>query len=146
MQLNLVYGTPSLIRALIDSYDKFAQLYALSDLADSNYDASPGYSIPLAREKASKLRSARQRLGVMRYQYLSSLRAVNLVEKDLVEAEWANWLSEEVYRCDRAAHMFSNSSDEVLSEKKESIAKIREYCANCNNVWDSVKERFLEMS
>lgn len=132
--------------SLTCSYDKFAELYALKDLADSNYDGSPEYSVPLACEKASRLRATRQQLGVMRYEYLASLHAVNRVEKELVEAEWMNWLSEEMHRCDLTAQMLTRSSDEILVDKKDSITKIREYCANCHNVWEDVRERFTEMS
>jgi hypothetical protein len=140
----LWYNTANLM--LRPSYEKFAELYALDDLADSNYDTSPQYTAPIARQKASKLRTARQQLGTMRHQFLASLSAVNAVEKELVEAEWTNWLSEELYQCDRAAQLLSRSSEEVLSEKAESISKIREYCANCNDVWETVKERFTERS
>jgi hypothetical protein len=146
MEHNQDYGRLTPLISLINSYDKFAELYALDDLADSNYDSTPGYSIPFAREKASKLRAARQRLGVMRYEYLASLRAVNTVEKELVEAEWMNWLSEELHRCDCTAQMLTRSSDEVLKERKDSIVKIREYCADCNNMWEMVRERFTELS
>jgi uncharacterized protein CbrC (UPF0167 family) len=121
-------------------------VYALNDLTDSNYDAAPEYSVPVAGEKARRLRSARKQLAVMRHELLVSLRVVNSVEKEVVDGEWMNWLGEELHRCDNAAHFIANATDEELKHRAEHIEKLKDYCRDCNQVWRDVKRRFTELS
>jgi len=128
------------------SYNKFAEIYALNDLGDSNYDASPEYNVPIAREKAANLRARRQQLAIMRNELLVSLQVVNSIERDVVDGEWMTWLGEELYRCDQASHILAATSDEILGKRVGDIEKLREYCMDCNRIWGNVKERFTELS
>ena len=101
---------------------------------------------PAARKKASELRSHRQQINVMRHELLVSLRSVNVVEKELVEGEWMIWLGEELYRCDRAAQLLTEVPKEELEKRIDDLAKFKDYCGDCNNVWGNVKERFTALS
>lgn len=130
----------------LTSYNKFAEIHALYDLTDPNYDSSPEFVVPTAREKASKLRSIRQQLSVIRHELLVSLRTVNMVEKDLVEGEWLTWLGEELYKCDAAAQHLVTIPDEELEKRLQDIANLRNYCDDCNRVWGTVKERFTALT
>jgi hypothetical protein len=121
-------------------------LYALGDVTDSNYDTAPEFIVPAARQKAAQLRSTRQYLAAMRHELLVSLRVVNTVEKEVVDGEWMNWLGEEMYRCDRAAQILSNATDDDLQHRVDAVAKVRDYCRDCNRVWGNVKERCTELS
>jgi hypothetical protein len=82
----------------------------------------------------------------MRHELLVSLRSVNTVEKDLVEGEWMTWLGEELYRCDRAAQQLARISAEELEGRIDDIAKLRDYCKDCNRVWGNIRERFTTLS
>jgi len=128
------------------SYKKFTELYALNDLADSNYDGSPEYSTPVNRRKASELRSRRQQLNVMRHDLLVSLRSVNAIERELVEGEWMTWLGEELFHCDQAAQLLTEIPKEELEARINDLAKLKEYCRDCNQVYAKVKERFRTLS
>jgi hypothetical protein len=127
------------------SYNKFAEFYSLSNLGDPNYDSAPEFLAP-TRKKAADLRSHRQHLNVRRHELLVSLRSVNTVEKGLVEGEWMTWLGDELYRCDRAAQLLAQTPDEGLETRKDDIAKLRDYCGDCNKVWGNVKEQFSALS
>ena len=129
----------------LTSYNKFAEIHALSDLTDPNYHSSPEFLVPKASEKASKLRSARQQLSVTRHELLVSLRTVNMVEKELVDGEWLTWLSDELYKCDAAAQHLATISDEKLEKRMQDVANLRNYCDDCNRVWGTVKERFTAL-
>jgi hypothetical protein len=129
----------------LGSYTKFREFYSLSDLGDSNYDNAPEFLAP-TRRKASELRSRRQQLNVLRHELLVSLWSVNTVEKGLVEGEWMTWLGDELYRCDRAAQLLAQASDEGLETRKEDVAKLRDYCGDCNRVWGHLKEQFTALS
>jgi hypothetical protein len=129
----------------LGSYTKFTEFYSLTDLGDSNYDNAPEFLAP-TRKKASELRSRRQQLNVLRHELLVSLRSVNTVEKGLVEGEWMTWLGDELYRCDRAAQLLAQTSDEGLETRMEHVARLRDYCGDCNRVWGHVKEQFTALS
>ncbi len=131
--------------SLINSYSKFAEIYALNDLADSNYDNAPEFMAPAARQKAAEMRSRRQQLNVMRHELLVSLRSVNIVEKEIVEGEWMTWLGEELYRCDRAAQLLAEIPTNELEKRIEDLAKLKDYCRDCNRVWGYIKEGFTAL-
>jgi hypothetical protein len=128
------------------SYNKFNELYALDDLADSNYDDAPEYATPINRQKASQLRFRRQQINVMRHELLVSLRSVNTIERDLVESEWMTWLGEELFRCDHTAQLLTEIPMEELEARIDDLAKFKEYCGDCNRVWKRVRERFSTLS
>ena len=145
MSLRMASGIPSCAISNLFSYDKFTEFYSLNDLGDSNYDTAPEY-LPLTRKKASELRSRRQQLNVLRHELLVSLRSVNIVEKGLVEDEWMTWLGDELYRCERAAQLLAQTSDDGLETRKEDVLRLRDYCGDCNNVWVHLKQQFAALS
>ncbi|KAL8820541.1 MAG: hypothetical protein Q9223_001252 [Gallowayella weberi] len=49
------------------------------------------------------LRRSRQRLGTRRHDLLVALRVINSIEREMVEAEWEEWLEEENARCKQMA-------------------------------------------
>lgn len=101
---------------------------------------------PVARQKAAALRSRRQQLNVMRHELLVSLRSVNIVEKEIIEGQWMIWLGEELYRCDRAAQLLNEIPIDELEKRIEALAKLKDYCGDCNRVWEDVKGRFTALS
>jgi hypothetical protein len=82
----------------------------------------------------------------MRHEFLISLRSVNAAERELIEEEWLTWLGDELYRCDRVAHLLARMPTEEVEERIDNIVKLREYCGDCSKVWGNVKERFTALS
>ena len=145
MELKIRYGSSSHDASNMTSYNKFAEIHALEDLTDPNYDSSPEFVVPTAREQASQLRSTRQQLNVIRHELLVSLRTVNMVEKELVDGEWMTWLSDELYKCDLAAQYLVTNSNEELEKRVQDIGVLKNYCDDCNRVWGNVKEKFTAL-
>ena len=83
---------------------------------------------------------------MLRHELLVSLRSVNLIERELVQGEWMTWLGEELYRCDLATRLVADSSDEELKARTEDIAKIKDYCYDCQLVWADLKEGFRALT
>jgi hypothetical protein len=117
----------------------------MTDLSDHNYDLSPDYFIPPAREKAMELRSARQRLNVKRNDLLVSLHVVNSIETELIRAEWMNWLLEESFMCDEVGKALAEEPEEVVNERMHDLVVLGEYCADCRRVWEYTRGRLTEM-
>ena len=65
--------------------------------------SSPSAASPLRPSTRStrRLHRSRQNLGSHRHDLLVALRVVNRIEKEVVEAEYENWLLDETHKCDR---------------------------------------------
>lgn len=66
-----------------------------------------------------------------------ALRVVNRIEKEVVEAEYENWLLDETHKCERVEAMLG---DNGRKEKKEVEAWVRGYCGDCQSALGSVRE------
>ena len=117
----------------------------LDDLGDSNYDRAPEYITQTTRRKAIELRADRQQLNLKRHELIVSLRSINLLEKQLVEAEWMTWLGEELYRCDLAAHMLAAATEDEIMKHRNDIYKLKQYCEDCRTIWGNVRDGLKEL-
>ncbi len=61
--------------------------------------AGTSFSEAATRSTAQRLRRTRQHLGTYRHDLLVAMRVVNSVEREMVRAEWENWLLDENTRC-----------------------------------------------
>ncbi len=61
--------------------------------------AGMSFSEAATRSTAQRLRRTRQHLGTYRHDLLVAMRVVNNVEREMVRAEWENWLFDENTRC-----------------------------------------------
>jgi hypothetical protein len=78
----------------------------------------------------------RQNLGSHRHDLLVALRVVNRIEKEVVEAEYENWLLDETNKCDRVGAMIEDSGK---GKEKEVEAWVKGYCGDCRSSLESVK-------
>ncbi len=76
-------------------------------------DAGSVMSSAASRATARRLRRTRQKLGSYRHDLLVAMRIVNSIEKEMLQSEWENWLSNENTRCEQAALMLADSKDKT---------------------------------
>lgn len=115
--------------------------------------AGISFSETATRSTAKRLRRTRQHLGSYRHDLMVAMRVVNNVEREMMKAEWENWLLDENARCKQAQVMLretrtsaspnkktkSTDSQKVLEakerERKEKLNELRkwqeEYCGSC---------------
>jgi hypothetical protein len=100
--------------------------------------SSPSANSPLTPSTHStrRLHRTRQNLGSHRHDLLVALRVVNRIEKEVVEAEYENWLLDETNKCDRVGAMIEESGK---GKEKEVETWVKGYCSDCRNSLESVK-------
>lgn len=98
-----------------------------------------GFVSPSTRATAKRLRQSRQHLGSYRHDLLVAIRVVNRLEREMLGAEWSNWLYEETVRCGQAQALMNspirsgenganNGDDEGMEEETSWLG---EYCRSC---------------
>lgn len=117
---------------IISSHQTFTHLL-------HNPSSSPTANSPLTPSTHStrRLHRTRQHLGSHRHDLLVALRVVNRIEKEVVEAEYENWLLDETHKCDRVSEMLGGSSK---GKEKEVEAWVKGYCGDCRSSLAGVKE------
>ena len=150
----------------LNSYEQFRDIANVTDM-DSPYEtAGTSFSETATRSTARRLRRTRQHLGSYRHDLMVAMRVVNNVEREMLKAEWENWLLDENTRCKQAQKMLRENqgnnrgnispskkikggdSQRVLEakerERMEKMAGLKkwqeEYCGSCR----LEQEKFLE--
>ncbi|KAI5868024.1 hypothetical protein GGS23DRAFT_543695 [Durotheca rogersii] len=78
------------------------QSIANSSSMDAPYEyTGSSLSWSSSRATARRLRQTRQKLGSYRHDLLVAMRVVNSVEREMLQAEWENWLLDENHRCEQ---------------------------------------------
>lgn len=144
------------------SYKQFQYLTNVTDLDLSYQYAGVSFSETATRATAQRLRRTRQHLGSYRHDLMIAMRVVNNVEREMIKAEWENWLLDENMRCKQVEVLLrelpnntskSKKSKPVSQQVLDAQAKERtrlddlrqwqrEYCASCKLEQDmTVNER-----
>lgn len=141
------------IYLLLISYTHFRDIANHTDM-NAPYDiAGASFLETPTRSTAKRLRRTRQHLGSYRHDLIVAMRVVNHVEKEILQAEWENWLLDENTRCGQAETMlrenrtntshdrgarnpnFQHVLDGTLREKGGRLDDLREwhaeYCSSC---------------
>lgn len=126
---------------------------------DAPYEhAGTSLSDKSTKATARRLRRTRQNLGTYRYDLLVATKVVNNIEREVMKAEWENWLLDENMRCKQveilledntsnstAASDFNGTSAEmqqVIDAKARKVDNLRrwqeEYCGSCHRDYDVV--------
>lgn len=95
-------------------YATFQSIANTTDL-DAPYEyAGSTLSWSSSRATARRLRQTRQKLGSYRHDLLVAMRTVNSVEREMMHAEWENWLLDENHRCEQVETVLAawNTSDD----------------------------------
>lgn len=101
-----------------DSYDHFREIANITDL-DSPYESAGAFfSASPARSTARRLRRTRQHLGTYRHDLTVAMRVVNNIDRDVMRAEWENWLLDENSRCKQVQELLRDGGTRPSSKKK----------------------------
>ena len=146
----------------IASYEQFRDITNITDLDLPYQTAGISFSETASRSTAKRLRRTRHHLGSYRHDLMVAMRVVNNVEREVVRAEWENWLLDENTRCKQVQIMLRENrtngspgkkiksaiSDKAMEakerERKDRLDELRrwqeEYCGSCK----MEQERFLK--
>ncbi|KAH8595851.1 hypothetical protein B0O99DRAFT_144720 [Bisporella sp. PMI_857] len=133
-------------------YTQFRSLTNSTDMDASYQTAGSAFTDATTRSTAKRLRRTRQNLGSYRHELLVAMRVVNNVEREMIKAEWENWLLDENTRCKQVQAMLQEGLARSASQKKLKGAELktqeakqkereskvaelrkwhREYCGDC---------------
>lgn len=108
---------------------------------------------PSQTSAAHRLQRSREHLGLQRHDLLVAMRVVNSIEREMLQAEYENWLLEEDVKCRHLGAILRQNTTEVLAEKdnngqnvldgepkrlEEIRAWQRQYCDSCKKELESV--------
>jgi hypothetical protein len=112
--------------------------------------AGSSFADSATKSTARRLRRTRQHLGSYRHNLLVAMRVVNNVEREMMVAEWENWLLDENTRCKKVQTMLKEGRANGSISKKskaaapqqvldsESLGKLEnlrqwheDYCGSC---------------
>ncbi|KAI0887400.1 uncharacterized protein GGS22DRAFT_178533 [Annulohypoxylon maeteangense] len=82
-------------------YSTFKSIANGTDADAPSEQAGAAMAWSSSRATARRLRQTRQKLGSYRHDLLVAMRTVNSVEREVVRAEWENWLLDENHRCEK---------------------------------------------
>jgi hypothetical protein len=80
--------------------------------------AGISFSEGATRSTARRLRRTRQHLGSYRHDLLVAMRLVNNIEREMMRAEWENWLLDENTRCKQVQMMLREDQKNVSPTKR----------------------------
>ena len=113
----------------------------------------PSFMRPSQTLAARRLQRSRENLGHQRHDLLVAMRVVNTIEREVVQAEFENWLLEENVRCKHLGAILRQNSTEILAEKnldgqhvmdgepgrlEEARAWQQQYCQSCKEELENV--------
>src|SRR5450756_139937 len=76
------------------------------------------FSETATRSTAKRLRRTRQHLGSYRHDLMVAMRVVNNVEREMMRAEWENWLLDENARCKQVQMLLRENRTSASPNKK----------------------------
>lgn len=134
-------------------YDQFKDITNITDLDSPYQSAGALFSETVTRSTARRLRRTRQHLGSYRHDLVVAMRVVNNIEREMVKAEWENWLLDENTKCKQVQTMLqenhtsstpskkskgSDSQKVIAAKEKERSGRLddmrkwhEEYCTSC---------------
>ncbi|KAK7742124.1 SNF1-interacting protein [Cytospora paraplurivora] len=101
-----------------ECYDTFRQIMNNTSLDSPYEEVGATLSSSTSKATARRVRRTRQRLGSYRHDLLVAMRVVNSIEKEMIQSEWENWLSDENLRCEQVRMMLSEKSSSSSSSSK----------------------------
>ena len=76
-----------------------------------------------------RLERTRRNLGSQRHDLLVALRVVNRIEKEVVEAEYENWLLDETHKCSKVGKLLESAAKQ--GKEKHVEEWVKGYCGDC---------------
>ncbi|KAL3428428.1 PH domain-containing protein [Phlyctema vagabunda] len=128
-------------------FSHFQGIANYTDLDSPYQTAGNSFSETSTRSTARRLRRTRQHLGSHRHDLLVAMRVVNSIEREMLQAEWENWLLDENMKCRQVQMLLEDDptdaasgkaviGQEVIDTKHQSrLEGLRswqeEYCGSC---------------
>ncbi|KAF2734194.1 hypothetical protein EJ04DRAFT_577102 [Polyplosphaeria fusca] len=117
-------------------------------LSNPSTSVSSPVSSSASLHASRRLHRTRQNLGSHRHDLLVALRVVNRIEKEVLEAEFENWLLDETHKCERVGNLLNESSGSSARNKNNDDAKgrkeveewVKGYCGDCEGALKGVRE------
>ncbi|ROV98201.1 hypothetical protein VSDG_04437 [Cytospora chrysosperma] len=106
-----------------ECYDTFRQIMNNTSLDSPHEEVGATLSSVTSKATARRVRRTRQRLGSYRHDLLVAMRVVNSIEKEMIQSEWENWLSDENLRCEQVKMMLSEKSSSSSSSSTSGSSK-----------------------
>ncbi|KAI1543827.1 hypothetical protein PtrCC142_003875 [Pyrenophora tritici-repentis] len=94
----------------------------------SSINPSQSFFSP-STQSTRRLHRTRQNLGTHRHDLLVALRVVNRIEKEVVEAEYENWLLDETHKCSKVGKLLETAAKKGKEKHVEDWVK--GYCGDC---------------
>lgn len=123
--------TPSLDN---DTFSAFSSSSSPSDIRTcrSTFSDHLTPSITPSHQVSRRLTRTRDSIARYRHDLLVALRVVNRIERDVVLAEWEDWVRAEEKKCARIEAMVSGKKGEEQKRAEEVLGKgFEEYCRSC---------------
>lgn len=99
---------------------------------------------PSQAPAARRLQKSREYLGMQRHDLLVAMRVVNSIEREVLQAEWENWLLEENVKCKHLEALLSQNTTKLSAENGQHPLDLdpgrledlrawqQQYCENCH--------------
>ena len=102
---------------------------------------------------ARRLQRSREHLGLQRHDLLVAMRVVNSIEREMLQAEYENWLLEEDVKCRHLGAILRQNTTELLAEKSNKAQLVldgeprrleevrvwqQQYCESCKKELETV--------
>lgn len=100
------------------SYSTFKNIANVTDMDAPYQSAGTSFSESATQSTARRLRRTRQHLGSYRHDLLVAMRLVNNVEREMMRAEWENWLLDENTRCKQVQMMLREDQTNISPTKR----------------------------
>ena len=107
------------------------------------------FTRPSQPPAARRLQKSREHLGMQRHDLLVAMRVINSIEREILQAEWENWLIGENVKCKHLGTVLSHNDTKLLAGKNKNgqnpldgdsarLENIRVYCETCYQEMENV--------
>ena len=103
------------------SFTTFQSVMSLADRPAVVHPTELEISTPLTKATERRLRRTRQQLGAYRHDLLVAMRVVNTIEREMLLAEWENWVGDEMFRCNQIERLIRENDTSTRYEDVEAV-------------------------
>lgn len=89
----------------------------------------------LSNPTSRRIHRTRERLGGYRHDLLVAMRVVNSIEREMMQAEWEDWIAGETGKCAQMRKMLERGNS---TPETETRSRFEEYCASCREAQSQV--------
>jgi len=116
-------------------YDTFLELVQ-GPFSSGSHGADIPYTSASTALSSQRLQRTRQNLASYRHDLLVSMRIVNRVEREVLQAEWETWVKEEGRRCKKVGEMVKKNE---TMRRGEMVQWYEGYCGSCRREMEGLE-------